>query len=375
MKELLVAAQEALPKMIEDLKMLVEIESPSDDPPSVSRLAAVLADQLRSFDVQSQTVNVSGGGDLVLGRYGDDRPPIMLLGHLDTVWPLGTLAKRPVKIEGDKLYGPGSFDMKGGLVVAMHALQLLQRLGRKPAQPITFFFSSLEETDCEPYQQILEAEARKCKYVLDLEPAWPGGAVKTERKGCANYELYIKGKAAHAGADPRKGISAITELAHQIQTLNSLTNYDRGLTVNVGVVKGGIRPNVVADEAVAEIDVRFCKLNDGQDIDRAIRQIKPYLPGAELDIKGKIGMPPLERTEQVISLYHQARKVAAQLGMELDEVSTGGVSEACITSAVGVPTLDGLGADGDGAHAEYEHVLLPSLATRAALVAGLLLEL
>ncbi|KAF0235245.1 MAG: glutamate carboxypeptidase [bacterium] len=299
----------------------------------------------------------------------------MILGHMDTVWPLGTLARRPVRIEGDKLFGPGSYDMKAGLVVAIHALEVLQALDRNPKHPIIFFFSSLEETNCEPYKSVLEANAQACDYVLDLEPAWPGGAVKTERKGSANYVLNIRGRAAHAGADPRKGTSAITELAHQIQTLNSFTDYEKGTTVNVGVINGGIRPNVIPDNARAEIDVRFCRLVDGQAIDSKIKALEPYLSGAELEITGKIGMPPLERTEKVVALYQKAKGVATQLGFELGEASTGGVSEACITSALGIPTLDGLGADGDGAHAEYEHVVLPSLATRTALLAGLLLEL
>jgi glutamate carboxypeptidase len=299
----------------------------------------------------------------------------MLLGHMDTVWPLGTLKRRPVRIEGDRLYGPGSFDMKAGLVIALHAIEILKRLKRSPAHPISFFFTSLEETDCEPYQPVLEREALNCDYVLDLEPAWPGGAVKTERKGWGSYTLTIRGRAAHAGADLQKGVSAITELAHQIHALNELTDGESGVTVNVGVVRGGIRPNVVADEAVAEVDLRFRRLEEGKAVDARIRSLRPKLRGAELDIRGKIGMPPLERNEKVLGLYERARDVARRLGFELGEVSTGGVSEACITSALGVPTLDGLGADGDGAHAEHEHVLLPSLVTRAALLSGLLLEL
>jgi len=374
-KELLIKAEARLPQMIEELKALVEIESPSDSPSDVNNLAAYLSNRLDKLGVKTSRIPVENGGDVVIGRYGSEGQAVMVLGHMDTVWPLGTLARRPVKIEDDKLFGPGSFDMKAGLVVAIHALEILQALDRNPKHPIVFFFSSLEETDCEPYQSVLEETARACDYVLDLEPAWPGGAVKTERKGCANYVLNIRGCAAHAGADPRKGISAITELAHQIQMLNSFTDYEQGTTVNVGVINGGIRPNVVPDNAKAEIDVRFCRLVDGQAIDSKIKALAPHLTGAELEITGKIGMPPLERTEKVIALYKKAQEVASQLGFELGEVSTGGVSEACITSALGIPTLDGLGADGDGAHAEYEHVLLPSLATRSALLAGLLLEL
>jgi glutamate carboxypeptidase len=374
-EELLNKAEARLPQMIEELKTLVEIESPSDSPSNVNNLATYLQKRLDGLGVKTSRVGVEQGGDVLMGHYGGEGNSIMILGHMDTVWPLGTLAKRPTRIEGDKLFGIGSYDMKAGLVVALHTLEVLQALNKTPKHPLVFFFSSLEETDCEPYQPVLEKTARLCDYVLDLEPAWPGGAVKTERKGCANYVLNIKGRAAHAGADPRKGISAITELAHQIQTLNGFTDYEKGTTVNVGVINGGTRPNVVAEAARAEIDVRFCRLVDGKEIDSKIKALKPYLLDAEIEISGKIGMPPLERTEKVVDLYQKAKEVANKLGFDLGEVSTGGVSEACITSALGVPTLDGLGADGDGAHAEYEHVLLPSLATRTALLAGLLQEL
>lgn len=375
MKDLLNKAEARLPQMIEELKTLVEIESPSDSPNAVNNLASYLHNRLDKLGVKTKQIPVEKGGNVVVGHYGGEGSAIMVLGHMDTVWPLGTLAMRPIRIEGEKLFGPGSYDMKAGLVVALHTLEVLQALDKTPKHPLTFFFSSLEETDCGPYQEVLEKEALLCDYVLDLEPAWPGGAVKTERKGCANYILNIRGKAAHAGADPRKGISAITELAHQIQTLNNFTDYEKGTTVNVGVISGGIRPNVVPDSARAEIDVRFCRLSDGKDIDSKIKALQAHLSGAELEITGKIGMPPLERTEKVVNLYQKAREVATKLGFDLGEVSTGGVSEACITSALGIPSLDGLGADGDGAHAEYEHVLLPSLATRTALLAGLLLEL
>jgi glutamate carboxypeptidase len=374
-KELLETAQASLPQMVQDLKSMVEIESPSDSPQALNVLADHLSERLNLLGARVERIPVLRGGDLVTARYGSNERAVMLLGHMDTVWPLGTLARRPVRIEGDRLYGPGSFDMKAGLVIALHSLEILKKLGRVPAHPISFFFTSLEETDSEPYQPVLEREALNCDYVLDLEPAWPGGAVKTERKGSAQYIIKIRGRASHAGSELRKGVSAITELANQIQALNQLTDYDRGTTVNVGVVRGGIRPNVVADEAIAEVDIRFKRLKDGMEMDSRIRNLRPILPGAELEIMGKISMPPLERTEKVLALYGRAREVAARLGFKLDEVSTGGVSEACITSALGVPTLDGLGPDGDGAHAEDEHVLIPSMATRAALLSGLLLEL
>jgi glutamate carboxypeptidase len=294
----------------------------------------------------------------------------MLLGHLDTVWPKGTLAARPVRIADDRLYGPGSYDMKAGLVVVVAALRALSERG--PLPPVCVFFTPLEEVGCEPYRARMEEEMRGSAAVLDFEPAWPGGAVKTGRKGSGSFLLRARGRAAHAGADFTRGANAILELARQLTAASRLTDLERGVTLNVGVVRGGIRPNVVPDLAEAEIDLRYLSLEDGRRTEAALRALRPATPGVRLELEGGLGYPPLERGPHVLRVYETARRVAQELGLALDEVTTGGASEASFAAALGVPTLDGLGADGDGAHAEDEHVLLASLPERAALAAGLI---
>jgi glutamate carboxypeptidase len=289
------------------------------------------------------------------------------------VWPLGTLAARPLRRQGDALYGPGAFDMKGGLVVALFALRALLRRG--PLPPVTVFFTPLEEVGCEPYRALMEDEMRRSAAVLDFEPAWPGGAVKTQRKGAGSVLLRARGRAAHAGADFEKGANAIVELSRKVLEASALTDVIRGITVNVGVVRGGLRPNVVPDLAEAEIDFRVRTLEDGRRVEELLRAMRPQDPRVTLEVEGGLNYPPLERTPQVLSLYEQARAVAAEMGMHLDEISTGGASEASFAAALGRPTLDGLGPDGDGAHADHEHVLVSSMPPRVALAAGLIARL
>jgi glutamate carboxypeptidase len=252
---------------------------------------------------------------------------------------------------------------------------LRELLDSGPLPPVTVFFTPLEEVGCEPYRELMEAEMEASAAVLDFEPAWPGGAVKTERKGTASFVLRTFGRAAHAGADFEKGANAILGLAHAALDVSALTSPERGITVNVGVVRGGIRPNVIPDRAEAEVDVRFKTLADGRRIVAAIRALESRTPGVRLEVEGDLSYPPLERNVAVLRVYEAARAVAAELGQELQEVSTGGASEASFASALGRPTLDGLGADGDGAHAEDEHVLISSMPERAALGAGLIARL
>ena len=299
----------------------------------------------------------------------------MLLGHLDTVWDLGTLAKRPIRIAGDHFYGPGAYDMKGGIVVMVFALKALKALdARGQIPPVTVFLTPLEEVGCEGYRSIMEADMRLSSAVFDFEPAWPGGAVKTQRKGSASLTLRARGAAAHAGADFARGANAILELSKRLLDAAALTDLARGITVNVGTVRGGTRPNVVPDFAEAEIDVRFRSLADGQSARAALESLRPDDPRVTLEIDGAGFYPPLERGPHVEAAYRAARDVASALGLSpLEEVATGGASEASFAAAMGIPTLDGLGADGDGAHAVSEHVVLSSLPDRAALAAGLLL--
>jgi glutamate carboxypeptidase len=356
------------------VKELVEIESPSTDAAGVAAVASRLAPELEALGLRVERALVDGGGPVLrAASEADGARPVMLLGHLDTVWPLGTLAERPARVEGDRLLGPGSFDMKAGLVVATYALRALAARGPLPA--VTVFFTPLEEVDCEPYRPSMEEAMKSSAAVLDFEPAWPGGAVKTRRKGSGSVTVRAHGRAAHAGADFDKGRNAIVELARRCLEAAALTDLDRGVTVNVGVIRGGIRSNVVPELAEAEVDFRVRTLEDGRRLEAALCGLRSGDPEVALHVEGGLHYPPLERGPGVVRVYETARAVAAEMGMELAEASTGGASEAAFAAALGVPTLDGLGADGDGAHAEHEHVLIPSLPERAALAAGLIARL
>ena len=372
MKQLLATSRALTPQMFSLLRELVEIESPSTDAAGVERVARHLARQLSAIGLAPELLPVAGAGPVLRARSAAPAGarPVMLLGHLDTVWPKGTLASRPVRTEGDLLYGPGSFDMKAGLVVAVFALRHLAAAGPLPA--VTVFFTPREEIDCEPYRALMEREMRASSAVLGFEPAWPGGAVKTGRKGSGSFLLRARGRAAHAGADPTQGANAILDLSRRVLEASALSDAQGGVTVTVGVFRGGIASNVVPDLAEAELDVRYTTAENGRLAQEAIRSLRASEPGVTLEIEGGLHYPPLERGPQVLGLFAKARAVAAQMGLDLAETVTGGSSEASFASALGIPTLDGLGADGDGAHAEDERVLIPSLAERAALAAGLI---
>ena len=374
MRTLLEWTRARTPEMAALLRALVAIESPSTDAQGVAALAEKVGRELAGLPLDVELLAVLGAGPILRARTpADERRRIMLLGHLDTVWPLGTVLARPPRVEGDRLYGPGAFDMKAGLTVVVFALRVLA--GRGPLPPLTVFFTPREEVDCAPYRELMEAEMRASTAVLDFEPAWPGGAVKTQRKGSGSFVLRAIGCAAHAGADFEKGRNAIRELARRIEEVSALTDRDAGVTVNVGVVRGGIRPNVVPERAEAEIDLRYRRMLDGQRAEAALRALRPSLDGVRLELEGGLHYPPLERTPQVVAVYETARRAAEEMGLPLPETSTGGASEASFAAALGLPTLDGLGADGDGAHAEHEHVLIPSLPERAAIAAGLIQRL
>lgn len=359
------------------LEELVGIESPSTDPAGVAALAQRLAKEMVPLGLHVDLLPVPGAGPILRAHVppsANAAPrPVMLLGHLDTVWPLGTVDARPPRIEGDRLHGPGAYDMKAGIVVVVFALRALRTRG--PLPPVTVFLTPLEEVDGGPYLVQMEAAMKASGAVLGFEPAWPGGAVKTERKGSGSFVLRAHGRAAHAGADLSRGANAILEIAHQCVRASALTQLERGLTVNVGVIHGGIRPNVVPEHAEAEFDVRFRTLADGRRAEEAFQALAPVVPGVTLEVTGGVHYPPLERGPHVVAVYEEARRVAREMGMELQEVSSGGASEASFAAALGVPTLDGLGADGDGAHAIDEHVVIPSLPERAALAAGLITRL
>ena len=359
--------------LIETIESLVRIESPSDDKAAVDRCGAELAARLRAIGGDVTTLPQSDRGDHLRAEFGPAAGrPVLLLGHFDTVWPIGTLDRMPVVHTDGRLHGPGVFDMKAGIGLAMLATRALLETAAPVTRRIVMLWTTDEEVGSATSRAVIEEEARKSDAVFVLEPSLPGGAVKTARKGVGEYELHVHGIPAHAGIDPSKGASAIHELARQILRLEELHDLERGVSVTVGRVSGGTRTNVVAEDARAVIDVRATTGADAARLDAALRRLAPVDPRTTLTISGGIDRPPLERTEQVIRLYQQARAVASELGQMLEEGSTGGGSDGNFTAATGVSTLDGLGAVGDGAHALHEHVEVSLLPDRAALVAGLM---
>ena len=357
--------------IVQTIETLVRLESPSTDKAAVDRCGAILAGMLRAAGADVAALAHRERGDHLVARIPGNGQPVMLLGHFDTVWPVGTLERMPCRRDGDRLYGPGTFDMKAGIALGLAALAAL-RAARAPHPPIVMMLTTDEEIGSHTSRAAIEAEARRCRAVLVLEPALPGGALKTARKGCGEFELIVHGVAAHAGLDPGKGASAIHELAAQIAAIERLQDLPRGISVNVGVIAGGSRANVVAEEARAVIDARAPTKEAADTIEQAIRGLQPGRPGTRLTISGGFERPPMERTAASRELFARARAVASSLGRELGEGSAGGGSDGNFTAAIGVPTLDGLGAVGDGAHAAHEHVDVPSLPWRAALLAGLL---
>ncbi|MCL4847030.1 MAG: M20 family metallopeptidase [Acidobacteria bacterium] len=361
--------------LIETLTTLVDIESPTTDKVAVDRCGAELARRLAALGGRVTRLPLDDAGDIVRAEFGAGAGQVLLLGHLDTVWPVGQLARMPIEMRDGRLHGPGVYDMKAGLALGMLALEGLAATGHVFGRRVVVLATTDEETGSHRSRALLEAEAAKSHAVLVLEPALAGGGVKTARKGVGEFRLDVHGVSAHAGVDPTKGASAIHELARQILALETLRDLDRGISVNVGRIEGGTRSNVVADRASAAIDVRVTTMADAARIERAVTGLTPANPLVRLDVSGGINRPPMERTEGVARLFALAVLVAADLGFTLEEGSTGGGSDGNFTAALGVPTLDGLGAVGDGAHALHEHVEVAWLAPRAALVAGLLARL
>lgn len=372
--------------LLETITALVSIESPTSDKAAIDRCGAELARRLEAIGGRVTRVPQDAAGDHLRAEFvlGTGRgPQVLLLGHIDTVWPIGTLPSMPCRVEDGRLHGPGAFDMKTGIALGMLAVRALTEVvagsgsadesrGGQAGGRIVMLWTTDEETGSATSRGLIEEEAGRSAAVLVLEPALPGGAVKTARKGCGEYRVEVQGIAAHAGVDPGKGVSAIRELVRQILDLEQLQDLDRGVSVNVGRIEGGTRGNVIAEHASAVVDVRVPTSEDARRTDAAIRQLRAHLSGATVTVTGGIDRPPLERTSGVVDLYQRARAVAAALGRDLAEGSTGGGSDGNFTAGLGVPTLDGLGAVGDGAHARHEHVVVTELPWRAAVIAGLI---
>ncbi len=365
--------------MIQWLVELTNTDTPSDQKSALDQLAEKLSRQFIECGAQTEIVEAREAGNHLLARWpsptGSTLKQVLILGHLDTVWGMGESLRRPARIEGGKLFGPGALDMRGGLTLVLALARYLAGRSSEVARPITVLLDSDEEVGSHTSRFLIESEARKSQLVLVVEPSLPGGALKTSRKGVGYFQIAVEGIAAHAGVDFSKGVSAIQELASQIQDLYELNDPDRGTTVNVGVIRGGSRSNVVADHAEMEVDVRVTSAAEGERLAARIRQLRARHTDAELRVSGGINRPPLERTEMIIAAFHHAKALASEIGITLEEGTTGGGSDGCFTAALGVPTLDGMGPDGAGPHALHEHVLLESLVPRAALLTKLALEL
>ena len=364
------------PRMLHDLRSLVEIESPSDDPAAVNRAVDWVEQYARQLGATTARHSQHDFGDHLEARFGSGtRPPILLLGHLDTVWPLGALASMPFKIEQGRAWGPGTLDMKGGVIMALTALSILLKQNSLDRQVILWLVSD-EEVGSTSSRPLTEKLAGEVGAVLVLEPGQGlYGAAKTWRKGVGGYTVRVHGVASHSGVDFEKGHSAVIELARQILKIRDFTDLSRGLTVNPGVISGGTRSNVIAAHALCEVDVRIKQLTDAEHIEQLMRSLLPVDPACRLVSEGGINRPPMERTEKVLALYSKARDLAQQIGFELREEGTGGGSDGNFTAALGVPTLDGLGTVGEGAHATHESILLDELPRRTALLAALIQSL
>lgn len=360
----------------ETIRQLVEIESPSDNKPAVDKLGALLAGRFEGLGGHSKFHRAQDFGDHLQVDFegAHSGKPVLLLGHMDTAYPLGTLADMPCRVAEGRLWGPGALDMKSGIALMLHAIDGLRTWHSDSLpRPVTVLLVSDEEIGSNSSRRITESLAKKSAAVLVLEPSYGiKGALKTARKGVGEYTLKVTGKAAHSGLDFEKGDSAIVELAKQITAISKLVDLKRGLTLNVGLVKGGTRVNVIPAQATASLDVRVPRMRDAAGIDRQLHALKPFNRKCKLEITGGVNRPPMERTAAVAALYQKASGVARQLGWKLEEASVGGGSDGNFTASLGVPTLDGLGGVGEGAHAAHESITISELPRRAALLAELI---
>lgn len=369
-------------EIIDLISQIVSIESPSGDLQGSHAVVKVLTERARDLPSVSSIEVIASptyGEHLLIRAFANQDvhgDSTLLLGHTDTVHPRGTVnSLQPLRANGDKLYGPGIFDMKGACVLALEVLRCLTSLEIEPPRPVTLLLTCDEETGSTTGRMLVEREARRAAQVLVLEPPDCGGRVKTSRKGVGLWTVEAQGIASHAGLNPEAGASAILELARQTERLHSLSDASRGTTFNVGVVRGGTRSNVVAEKAAMEVDVRFTTAAEANRAEKLMNTLQPFDERVRLKTGGGINRGPLERTAGVVKLFHHAQRIATQLGWQLEERSAGGASDGNFVAALNVPVLDGLGIDGDGAHAAHEHILISDIARRGALLAGLVATL
>jgi glutamate carboxypeptidase len=356
--------------ILDGIRQWVEIETPTEAPEQVNRLASLVGEGYRGLPATIERIaGKDGCGDHLVARssWGRDQPGILVLSHLDTVHPMGFIERLPFRIEGDSAFGPGIYDMKGGAYLAYHAFRELCAMGTDSPLGVTQLYVSDEEIGSPTSRALIEAEGQKAKYVLVTEPARDGGKIVTGRKGVGRFEVFIKGAPAHAGSRPQDGRSAIRELANVIATLEGLNDLKRGITVNVGVVKGGTRPNVIAEEAYAEVDLRVPTTADAEELVTKILNVKSRSEGVSVQVVGGLNRPPYEKGNAGAALFEQAKSLAAEIGFELVDTFTGGGSDGNFTAPL-TATLDGLGVDGKGAHTHYEQLYISSIEPRARLL-------
>jgi glutamate carboxypeptidase len=375
-KKLLQTLTPRLREMLATLRNFVLAESPSLEKAAADRCCRLIAAEWRKRGAHAERIAQQHRGDhlRVIWRPRESRPPgqLLVLGHYDTVYATGTLANMPFRVSAGKAYGPGSFDMKAGIVQALFAFGALRRSGAPPRKRIVFLWTSDEEIGSDSSRKIIEAEARRSDAVFVLEPALGSrGLLKTSRKGVGEAEIVVHGRASHAGLAPEEGVNAVHELARQITRIQGWSGLGQGTTINADIIEGGTRTNVIPERARAILDLRALRVADMRRLERRLHALRPILPGARLELRGGFNRAPLER-DMSAALFARARMLATQMGLPLGECTAGGGSDGNLTAALGIPTLDGLGAVGDGAHSSREHVLVNTMPARAALLAALL---
>jgi glutamate carboxypeptidase len=356
--------------ILDGIRRWVEIETPTDVPTQVNKLVDLVAEGYRGLPASLERIaGHSGCGDHLVARsaWGQDAPGILVLSHLDTVHPLGFIERLPFRIDGDTAFGPGIYDMKGGAYLAYHAFRQVCADGAQAPLGITQLYVSDEEIGSPTSRALIESEGRKAKYVLVTEPARDGGKIVTGRKGVGRFEVFIKGVPAHAGTRPADGRSAVHELGNVIQALATMNDLSRGISVNVGVIRGGTRPNVIAEEAYAEVDLRIRTMSDSDELTAKILGLTSRTEGVTVKVVGELNRPPYEKSNAGAALYEHAKTIAAEIGFDLVDTSTGGGSDGNFT-APHTATLDGLGVDGQGAHTHYEQMYVSSIEPRARLL-------
>ena len=373
MKEYLDYAESHADEILGTLRHMVELESFTADKASTDVLGGFIKERLEELGAQVRLAPQEEVGDHLVADLGEGVGQVLLLCHMDTVWPTGTIQQRPFRMDAGLAYGPGILDMKAGIAIALHALETLKFHNVPPQQRVRIIVNSDEEVGSTTSRQLIEDEARNSAQVYCLEPgAGREGALKTGRKGVGMFQVKVTGRAAHAGNEPEKGISAVEEMAHQILRLHSLANLAVGTTVNVGVVQGGAVRNQVAAFAEAMVDLRVTNMQEAERVESEILSSTPVLPGASVEVTGGLNRPPMERTESTVLLVDSVRRLADPLGIVISEAQVGGGSDAQFAAAVGVPVLDGLGGVGEGPHADHEYIVVAELPRRVALLASIL---